>query len=93
MTEEDDEHEQQVEDDDGRRDDNSTSVRSKTNNHRLKRSIPNASTRRPSSPAFNGKQQTTKRSVTIDNNNNDLPSHVDEISATKRFKSDNCHVS
>jgi len=57
---------------------------------RLKRtSISNTiATRRPSSPAFNGKQQqnTAKRSITTDNNNNDLTSNVDEISSTKRFK-------
>jgi hypothetical protein len=67
--------------------------RSITNNQRLKRPIPNSSTRRPSSPAFNGKQQITKRSITIDNNNNDLPSHTDENLSTKRFKQDVLNVS
>lgn len=53
-------------------------------------------TRRPSSPAFNGKQQqqtSNKRSVNIDNNNNDLSSHLDEISSSKRFKPDQNHAS
>ena len=70
--------------------------RSTTNIQRLKRtSIPNTiATRRPSSPAFNGKQQqATKRSVTIDNNNNDLTSNIDDISSTKRFKQDDLNVS
>jgi len=56
--------------------------------------------RRPSSPAFNGKQQqqqqqqtNSKRSITIDNNNNDLSSHLDDISSSKRFKSDQNHTS
>ena len=68
-------------------------------NQRSKRSIPNSSTRRPSSPAFNGKQQqssaaaATKRSVIIDNNNNDLTSNIDENSSTKRFKQDDLNVS
>ena len=64
---------------------------------RLKRtSISNTiATRRPSSPAFNGKQQqnTAKRSITTDNNNNDLTSNVDEISSTKRFKREDLNVS
>ena len=65
-----------------------------TNNQRLKRPIPNSpTTRRPSSPAFNGKQQVTKRSVTIDNNNNDLTSNIDENSSIKRFKHDDFNVS
>ncbi len=71
--------------------------RSSTNIQRLKRtSIPNTiTTRRPSSPVFNGKQQqqATKRSVTIDNNNNDLTSNIDDISSTKRFKRDDSNVS
>lgn len=73
---------------------------STTNSPRLKRtSIPNTIVnRRPSSPAFNGKQQqqspSTKRSVTIDSNNNDLTSNIDEISSTtKRFKRDDFNVS
>lgn len=81
------------EDDD---DDNRQSTRSSsTQSSRLKRPNSITSTRRPSSPAFNGKQQQqgTKRSVTIDNNNNDLPSHLEEISARKRFKPDDCNVS
>lgn len=70
---------------------------STTNTPRLKRtSIPNTiATRRPSSPAFNGKQQqspSTKRSVTIDSNNNDLTTNIDEISSTKRFKRDDLNV-
>ncbi|CAF1397424.1 unnamed protein product [Adineta steineri] len=67
-----------------------------TNIQRLKRtSLPNTTaTRRPSSPAFNGKQQqATKRSVTIDNNNNDLTSNIDDISASKRFKRDDLNHS
>ena len=52
----------------------------------------NIVTRRPSSPAFNGKQP-TKRSVTIDSNNNDLTSNMDEISSTKRFKREDLNVS
>ncbi|CAF1002488.1 unnamed protein product [Rotaria sordida] len=71
--------------------------RSTTNTQRLKRtSITNTTaTRRPSSPAFNGKQQqhATKRSVTIDNNNNDLPTNTDDISLTKRFKRDDSNHS
>ncbi len=70
--------------------------RSSTKIQRLKRtSIPNTiATRRPSSPVFNGKQQqATKRSVTIDNNNNDLTSNIDDISSTKRFKRDDSNVS
>ncbi|CAF2127025.1 unnamed protein product [Rotaria magnacalcarata] len=70
--------------------------RSTTNTQRLKRtSLLNATaTRRPSSPAFNGKQQqATKRSVTIDNNNNDLMSNIDDISVTKRFKRDDLNSS
>jgi hypothetical protein len=67
--------------------------RSTTTNQRLKRPIPNSTTRRPSSPAFNGKQQSTKRSVTIDNNNNDLTSNNDENSSIKRFKQDDSNVS
>lgn len=66
------------------------------NNHqpqRLKRSNPISSTRRPSSPAFNGKQQSNKRSVIIDNNNNDLTSNLDENSSIKRFKQDHFNVS
>ncbi len=68
--------------------------RSNTNTPRLKRtSISNTiATRRPSSPAFNGKQP-TKRFVTIDSNNNDLTSNIDDISSTKRFKRDNLNVS
>jgi hypothetical protein len=68
---------------------------STTTTPRLKRtSIPNTiATRRPSSPAFNGKQQTTKRSVTIDSNNNDLTANIDDISATKRFKRNDFNVS
>ncbi len=74
------------------------SSHSTTNIQRLKRtSLPyTIATRRPSSPAFNGKQQqqqATKRSVTIDNNNNDLTSNTDDISATKRFKRDDLNVS
>jgi len=66
-------------------------------NQRLKRSIPANSSRRPSSPAFNGKkqqqqQQSTKRSAIIDNNNNDLTSNIDENSTTKRFKQDDLNV-
>lgn len=67
-------------------------------NQRLKRSIPTNSSRRPSSPAFNGKkqqqqqQQSTKRSAIIDNNNNDLTSNIDENSTTKRFKQDDLNV-
>ena len=67
---------------------------------RLKRTNPISSIRRPSSPAFNGKQQqqqqqsTTKRSVIIDNNNNNLTSNSDENSSTiKRFKQDHFNVS
>ncbi len=63
------------------------------NNQRLKRSTPNSSTRRPSSPAFNGKQQSSKRSVIIDNNNNNLTPNIDENSSTKRFKQDDINVS
>lgn len=70
-----------------------------TTNSRLKRAIATpsltatAGTRRASSPAFNGKQQASKRSVTIDNNNNDLTNnHLDENSATKRFKTNEFHV-
>lgn len=74
--------------------------RSTASTPRLKRtSIPNTiATRRPSSPAFNGKQQqqqqspSTKRSVTIDSNNNDLTPNIDEISSTKRFKRDDLNV-
>lgn len=65
-------------------------------NQRLKRSIPTNSSRRPSSPAFNGKkqqQQSTKRSAIIDNNNNDLTSNIDENSTTKRFKQDDLNHS
>jgi len=67
-------------------------------NQRLKRSIPANSSRRPSSPAFNGKkqqqqQQSTKRSAIIDNNNNDLTSNIDENSTTKRFKQDDLNHS
>ncbi len=66
----------------------------KTTNQRLKRPIPsNSSTRRPSSPAFNGKQQSTKRSIVIDNNNNDLTPNIDENSSIKRFKQDDLNVS
>jgi hypothetical protein len=72
---------------------NNNNSRSQTTNQRLKRPIPNSSTRRPSSPAFNGKQQVTKRSVTIDNNNNDLSSNIDENLSTKRFKQDDLNVS
>ncbi|UJR22784.1 hypothetical protein I4U23_025816 [Adineta vaga] len=64
-----------------------------TNNQRLKRPIPNSTTRRPSSPAFNGKQQVTKRSMTIDNNNNDLTPNLDDSSLTKRFKQDDLNQS
>ncbi|UJR26232.1 hypothetical protein I4U23_007575 [Adineta vaga] len=68
-----------------------------TNIQRLKRtSLSNSTTptRRPSSPAFNGKQQqATKRSVTIDNNNNDLMANMDDISSTKRFKRDDLNSS
>ena len=75
-------------------DNNSHSIT--TNIQRLKRtSLSNNTTptRRPSSPAFNGKQQqATKRSVTIDNNNNDLTPNVDDISSTKRFKRDDLNV-
>lgn len=60
---------------------------------RLKRPNPISSTRRPSSPAFNGKQQSNKRSVIIDNNNNDLTSNLDENSSIKRFKQDHFNVS
>jgi hypothetical protein len=56
-----------------------------------KRPNSNSTVRRPSSPAFNGKQA-SKRSVTIDNNNNDLPSHLEESSRTKRFKSNDSNV-
>lgn len=73
--------------------DNNNNCRLQTTNQRLKRPIPNSSTRRPSSPAFNGKQQVTKRSVTIDNNNNDLTSNIDENLSTKRFKQDDLNVS
>ncbi len=68
--------------------------RSTNNTPRLKRtSISNTiATRRPSSPAFNGKQP-NKRSVTIDSNNNDLTSNIDDISSTKRFKRDHLNVS
>jgi len=68
--------------------------RSTNNTPRLKRtSISNTiATRRPSSPAFNGKQP-NKRSVTIDSNNNDLTSNIDDISSTKRFKRDDLNVS
>ncbi|CAF1245174.1 unnamed protein product [Adineta steineri] len=74
-------------------DNNNNNSRLNMNNQRLKRSIPNSTTRRPSSPAFNGKQQVTKRSITIDNNNNDLPTHIDDISSTKRFKRDDLNSS
>ncbi|CAF1246554.1 unnamed protein product [Adineta steineri] len=74
-------------------DNNNNNSRLNMNNQRLKRSIPNSTTRRPSSPAFNGKQQVTKRSITIDNNNNDLPTHIDDISSTKRFKHDDLNSS
>ena len=60
---------------------------------RLKRPNPISSTRRPSSPAFNGKQKSNKRSVIIDNNNNDLTSNLDENSSIKRFKQDHFNVS
>jgi hypothetical protein len=63
----------------------------RTNNGRLKRNVANPS-RRPSSPAFNGKQAANKRSVIIDNNNNDLSNNSDESSATKRFKCDETNV-
>ncbi|CAF0815063.1 unnamed protein product [Adineta ricciae] len=76
-------------------DNNSHSIT--TNIQRLKRtSLSNNTTptRRPSSPAFNGKQQqATKRSVTIDNNNNDLTPNIDDISSTKRFKRDDLNSS
>ena len=64
-----------------------------TNNQRLKGPIPNSTTRRPSSPAFNGKQQVTKRSMTIDNNNNDLTPNLDDSLSMKRFKQDDLNVS
>ena len=70
-----------------------TNEDNKTNNQRLKRPIPNSTTRRPSSPAFNGKQQVTKRSMTIDNNNNDLTPNLDDSLSMKRFKQDDLNVS
>ena len=64
---------------------------SRSNQSRPKRlTLPNS--RRSSSPAFNGKQQTSKRSANIDNNNNDLTSQPDENAVTKRFKSDEFNV-
>ena len=64
---------------------------SRSNSSRPKRlTVPNS--RRSSSPAFNGKQQTSKRSVNTDNNNNDLSSQPDENAMTKRFKSDEFNV-
>ena len=71
----------------------SSPMANEDNNQRLKRSTPNSSTRRPSSPAFNGKQQLTKRSVIIDNNNNNLTPNIDENSSTKRFKQEDLNVS
>jgi hypothetical protein len=70
-----------------------TNSRVTMNNQRLKRPNSNSTTRRPSSPAFNGKQQATKRSMTIDNNNNDLTPNIDDSSSKKRFKQDNLNVS
>ncbi|CAF0959709.1 unnamed protein product [Rotaria sordida] len=69
-------------------DNNNTNSRSTIHNQRLKRPITNQTARRSSSPAFNSKQQATKRSVTIDNNNNDLNPNIDDISSKKRFKQD-----
>lgn len=65
---------------------------SRSNQSRQKRLTIPTNNRRSSSPAFNGKQQATKRSVNIDNNNNDLSSQPDENSMTKRFKSDEFNV-
>jgi len=70
-----------------------TNSRVTMNNQRLKRPNSNSTTRRPSSPAFNGKQQATKRSMTIDNNNNDLTPNIDDSSSKKRFKQDDLNVS
>jgi hypothetical protein len=70
-----------------------TNSRITMNNQRLKRPNSNSTTRRPSSPAFNGKQQATKRSMTIDNNNNDLTPNIDDSSSKKRFKQDDLNVS
>ncbi|CAF4732852.1 unnamed protein product, partial [Rotaria socialis] len=76
--------------DDNNNNDNS---RLTTHNQRLKRPSTNQTIRRPSSPAFNGKQQSTKRSVTIDNNNNDLNPNIDDMSSKKRFKQDDLNQS
>jgi len=70
-----------------------TNSRVTMNNQRSKRPNSNSTTRRPSSPAFNGKQQATKRSMTIDNNNNDLTPNIDDSSSKKRFKQDDLNVS
>jgi hypothetical protein len=70
-----------------------TNSRVTMNNQRSKRPNSNSTTRRPSSPAFNGKQQASKRSMTIDNNNNDLTPNIDDSSSKKRFKQDNLNVS
>ena len=75
-------------------DDSHSHARSTPTNQRLKRITTTTATRRSTSPAFNGKQQASKRSVTIDSNNNDLTAQTDEISASsKRFKSDEFNVS
>ena len=76
-------------------------ARSTPTNQRLKRitttttNSTTTATRRSTSPAFNGKQQASKRSVTtIDSNNNDLTAQTDDISASsKRFKSNEFNVS
>ncbi|CAF3247584.1 unnamed protein product [Rotaria sp. Silwood2] len=70
-----------------------TTTTTTTHNQRLKRPFTNQTTRRSSSPAFNSKQQATKRSVTIDNNNNDLNPNIDDLSTKKRFKQDDLNQS
>ena len=63
------------------------------NNQHSKRSILNPTICQSSSPTFNDEEQAKIRSITIDKNNNDLNSNINNISSKKRFKQDNLTVS